>query len=204
MDANPTTYKLRRTAESPDLLVEGLIPGVDVAGTIEGDVFTPDAELAPEHRGLPMYVILDFRDVDRVVGKMEFSEAGLRRSLKIIQAEIKKIQARKLRFINWFAELIPPPPDDRKWRDTKGPFTRGNYRYQNERALNWSLVDTAEARAAGLLKLTEPTEEPIGNGVLNAYYAEHRRAPPGYDYEYQMPVSFTPASDPKSTEEQEF
>lgn len=191
------TYKLRRTSESRQLAVEGLIPGVDAPGKVENGDFHPDqTDAQPSYwRETPWWMIVNVEDLDRVVLGIQGRIMALKLARDRINADLKAQEDRLLRTINYYSDLLPECPPDAQSKSAIGPLTRGTYRNQPGRTPRYILKDRAAAAAAGLLRTVERLE-PLPNGELHALaQATPTGLLPGYEYIAQPPVSFTPAKD---------
>lgn len=208
------SYKLRRTSDSPNLAVDGLIPGVDAPGTVENGVFTMDAEFAKTPaanfwRDAPAWLILTLEDLERHVASNEAQRANAERMEKLWGAEKRRRQNRTTALVNKYEDLLPQCPNDKQWTTIRGPITRGTYRIQPNRTPHFKLTDRALAHTAGLL--VAPTYDlqtgegmaPLSNSALALLAPQHAWSLPGYTYEPQPPVSYSPAKDVEAAAEPE-
>lgn len=190
------TYRLRRTWESQSVAVEGLIPGVDAPGKVENGEFRPDlapGASAPAYwRDAPWYLILTIEDLDRVILGKHGRILALQAAKVQIDADLKRQQDSLQRTVNYYADLLPECPADKLSRSITGPLSRGTYRIQPDRAAIFKLVDREAAAAAGLLRTVERME-PLPNGELGKIAAKQGWSLPGFEYQPQPPVSYTPA-----------
>jgi hypothetical protein len=187
------SYKLRRTSESQQLAVEGLLPGVDAPGEVKNGEFHPAEGPQPNYfRDAPWWMIVTLEDLDRAVLGIQGRISALEASKAAIDADIRRQKDRLLRTINYYSDILGDCPATQQSRTVVGPLTRGRYRIQPVRSPQYKLVDRATARATGLLR-TRSVEVPASATELQQYAAAHAWTIPGYEIIEQLPVSYTPA-----------
>lgn len=177
--------RIIRVSDQPALLADGILAGVDIPGQLSPDrqSFMPAEPCAENHYNLPWYIVADFDDLDKInaarLGKLQVLKARI----ADFQAEAKAIEASIERAANYYADLIPAPPEGGKLRTSKGVYSGISYTNMPEREGEYKLVDRAAAREAGLMRPA------TGDVPLTQTDLRERKGGPGYQYIAPQPIS---------------